>query len=404
MALCALAVTLGITTPPALAGAAGSLPKLLGVGPPSSSQVSFWAGENFLPNGTRDLSVYTPALWALLAHDRVPIYLNLRYRYDFAAPVGQADAGTALSIIQQANSHGVPVWAWIVVPSNDGYYAWQGNASEQLAAEQALRSWQDANHLTLAGVAFDPEPPGQWYSAFYGALAGTGAAGFAQLETRTIDPAAQCASIVQYNAVYDWASSHFAGVVAAPWPVAVDDVLDSGTIALQSATGYWGLPRGAQALYFQAYRSVFADIFGVDPGSSLVASYFERARHLLGAVRGQVTLGVAGDSTYKTLAPLVNDVRLVAALGASSIPIYSLEYAVQAYGLSGVEQLVQAGHNPLAHRIAEQQARPSPQSLAISSAIRALVAGVVMATPAVTASRGAPQLPNLYPEGCGGSE
>ena len=372
---------------------------------PAASKVGFWAGENFLPSGGRDLSAYTPALWQTLAARHVPLYVNVRYQYDFAVPPGQSGGSGALDIIRQANSYGVPVWAWLVVPSADGYYAWNGDAPAELAAVQALSEWQTQESLTLQGVAFDPEPSGQYFSAFYGALSASGdpVAAVTSLFEKTINPAAQCAAINDYNGVYAWAGAHFSNVIAAPWPLALDGIAN-GTVALQDATGYWGLPRGAQALYFQAYRSVFESEFGGDPGSALVASYLVRARSEFGTVRGQVTLGVAGDPPYATVAPLVNDVRLAAALGATSIPIYSLEYAVSAYGLNGVQQLIDAGDNPLPSSVAHAEATPTAQSSAAFGLIKFADGLATSLTPTSTAAQGTQQQPNGYPGGCGGIE
>ena len=372
---------------------------------PAASKVGFWAGENFLPSGGRDLSAYTPALWQTLAARHVPLYVNVRYQYDFAVPPGQSGGSGALDIIRQANSYGVPVWAWLVVPSADGYYAWNGDAPAELAAVQALSAWQTQESLTLQGVAFDPEPSGQYFSAFYGALSASGdpVAAVTSLFEKTINPAAQCAAINDYNGVYAWAGAHFSNVIAAPWPLALDGIAN-GTVALQDATGYWGLPRGAQALYFQAYRSVFESEFGGDPGSALVASYLVRARSEFGTVRGQVTLGVAGDPPYATVAPLVNDVRLAAALGATSIPIYSLEYAVSAYGLNGVQQLIDAGDNPLPSSVAHAEATPTAQSSAAFGLIKFADGLATSLTPTSTAAQGTQQQPNGYPGGCGGIE
>ncbi len=372
---------------------------------PAASKVGFWAGENFLPSGRRDLSAYTPALWQTLAARHVPLYVNVRYQYDFAVPPGQSGGSGALDIIRQANRYGVPVWAWLVVPSADGYYAWNGDAPAELAAVQALSAWQTQEGLTLQGVAFDPEPSQQYFSAFYGALSASGGpvAAVTSLFEKTINPAAQCAAINDYNGVYAWAGAHFSNVIAAPWPLALDGIAN-GTVALQDATGYWGLPRGAQALYFQAYRSVFESEFGGDPGSALVASYLVRARSEFGTVRGQVTLGVAGDPPYATVAPLVNDVRLAAALGATSIPIYSLEYAVSAYGLNGVQQLIDAGDNPLPSSVAHAEATPTTQSNAAFGLIKFADGLATSLTPTSTAAQGTQQQPNGYPGGCGGIE
>jgi hypothetical protein len=206
-----------------------------------------------------------------------------------------------------------------------------------------------------------------------------------------------------YNHVYRAALAQFRHVVAAPFPLALDDFED-GSIALQDAMDFWGAPRGSQVLHFQAYRTILAQLFGVDPGSAVVASYFNRAQQLFGPRRGQVTVGIPGGPGYEHVEPLVRDLRLLSALGAADVPIYSLELAVKHYGVSGVAALVRAGRQPLSSTEAEAAAATTPGNEAIHAAIRGFDATATAATVPVTARKGDPQLPNAYPGGCDGAE
>ncbi|QIS14936.1 hypothetical protein [Nocardia arthritidis] len=372
----------------------------------ASSVVGFWAGERFLGEGgpsgyparaadywaDRDLSMWTPELWAMLQRHRVPIYFHLRYGRDFGAvPHGRLE-GDALPIIRRANQLGVPVFAWVAVPYEDGYWATQDNAPAQLTATTALTEWVRDNHLDIAGVAYDMEPPVDSINALVAGRMD------AVEQTRFIDPAAQCRAIEQYDAVYNYAREHFGRVVGAPVPFVLDD-LANGDLALQNALGLWGLPRGAQTLYFQAYRSTVAEVMGADPGPGLIAHYAQQARQV-GAERGQLTLGIAGDGVYRELNTLVDDVRLARALGATSIPIYSLETAVAAYGVDGVERLVRAGENPLDDTGVRAAQNPTPQLVQYLTITNSLDTAATLATPAVTAATGRFAQPNRSSRPC----
>ncbi|MBF6331434.1 hypothetical protein [Nocardia transvalensis] len=404
-----LAVWLTVAT--VCAGAVAPAASAEAVRDNSPAVVGFWAGERFLvpggPSGypsdpdqywaERDPSVWTAELWTLLQRHRVPIYFHLRYGRDFGTPPPHRRLrDDALPILRQADQRGIPVFAWVTVPYEDGYWATQDNAPVQLAATAALDDWVRHNDLRLAGVAYDMEPPLETINALVAGRFDPAA------QARFIDPAAQCRTIRQYETVFDDARAHFGQVVGAPVPFALDD-LANGDLALQNALGLWGLPQGPRALYFQAYRSTVADVIGADPGTGFVAHYLRRAQQVLGPERGQVTLGVAGEGIYRDLGTLIGDIRLARALGADTIPIYSLETAVTAYGVDGVEQLIRAGDDPLDHTRVRAAEQSTPQLEHYLALITALDAGATQSTPVVTAARGASQQPNRYP-GCAEAE
>ncbi|MFI9503378.1 hypothetical protein [Nocardia sp. NPDC052566] len=367
------------------------------------SKVGFWAGERFLVNGApqgypatpadywaeRDLGMWTPELWDLLRRNHVPIYFHLRYGRDFGAlPPGAPVRDDALPIIRQANALGIPVFGWVAVPYEAGYWGTQDNAPDQLAATLALEGWVRDNRIDLAGIAYDMEPPLSTINALTAGEFELGAL------ARRIDPAAQRRAIERHEAVYDYARRHFARVIGAPVPWALDDLVD-GDLALQNALDLWGLPDGPQALHFQVYRST-AEAIGGDPGPALIAHYLRQAQQALGPVRGQLTLGVAGEGAYRALPALVDDVRLARAMGAESIPIYSLETSVAAYGVGGVEQLVRAGENRLDAAGVQAAQQPTPPLRHYLSIMNSLDAAATAATPVVTAAAGVPQRPNQW--------
>jgi hypothetical protein len=378
--------------------------------PRQGTTIGFWAGEavpgtDWDSPGTywkrRDLHAYTPYLWRVLRREQIPLYFNLRYERDFGpVPPGKPHRHDALKIIRKANRLGVPVWAWVLIPYGDGYWAWEGAAAEQFAATKSLVGWARRKHVQLRGVALDPEPRVRTPFATAASIVGGGSeATLWALFQQSIDPAGQCAAWHGYARIVRWAKRHGVKIAAAPAPAALDDIKDH-RLALQDATGFI-LPNAPwDELYFQAYRSVFAFHTGRDPGPGIVSSYLRSARHAFGRA-GQISLGSAGRGPYRHFSKLLNDVRLAATLGAREVPIYSLERTLRSYGgPRALLRLVQAARHPYAGQAATKSTAPTPGAARLRRAIRRSDIAATYNTPLVTASHGAELPPNRWPNGC----
>lgn len=378
--------------------------------PQQGTTIGFWAGEavpgtDWGSPGTywkrRDLHAYTPYLWRVLRQNQIPLYFNLRYKRDFGpVPPGKPHRHDALKIIRKANRLGVPVWAWVLIPYSDGYWAWEGAAAEQLAATKSLVHWARRKHVQLRGVALDPEPRVRTPFETAAAIVGGGSdATLSTLFQQSIDPPGQCAAWRGYARIARWAQRHNVNIAAAPAPAALDD-LKNGSLALQDATGFI-LPNAPwDELYFQAYRSVFAYHSGRDPGPGIVSSYLRSARHDFGSV-GQISLGSAGRGPYRRFSRLLNDVRLAATLGAREVPIYSLERTLRSYGgPRALIRLVQAAQHPFAGPAATKSTAPTSGASNLRAAIHRTDVAATASTPTVTASHGVSLPPNRWPNGC----
>jgi hypothetical protein len=405
-------LALGLTAPQAaFAG------KKAGVDPPRAighdgTTVGFWAGEavpgtDWDSPGTywkpRDTHFYTPRLWRVLRRNRIPLYFNLRYRRDFGpVPPGKPHRTDALKIIRTANRLGVPVWAWILIPYSDGYWAWEGAAAQQFAAVRSLVHWAREKRVRLRGLALDPEPrlrtPFETTAAIMG---GGDNAIFSALFQQTLDPVGQCSAWRGYAHIVDWVKQRDVQIVAAPMPAALDDLRDH-RLALQDAAGFI-LPNAPwDDLYFQAYRSVSTYYSGHDPGPGIVSSYLRTAQREFGSA-GQISLGSAGRGPYRRFAGLLNDVRLAATLGAREVPIYSLERTLRAYGgPSSVTRLVQAARHPFAGPAATRSTAPTSRANDLRAAVRRADRAATTSTRAITAGHGASLPPNRWPNGCAG--
>ncbi len=378
--------------------------------PQQGTTIGFWAGEavpgtDWDSPGTywkrRDLHAYTPYLWRVLQRNQIPLYFNLRYKRDFGpVPPGKPHWRDGLKIIRKANRLGVPVWAWILIPYSDGYWAWEGAAAEQFAATKSLVGWARKKHVQLRGVALDPEPRVRTPFETAASIVGGGSeASLRALFQQSIDPTGQCAAWRGYAHIVHWAKRHNVKIAAAPAPAALDDLKDH-RLALQDATGFI-LPKAPwDELYFQAYRSVFAYHSGRDPGPGIVSSYLRSARHAFGRA-GQISLGSAGRGPYRHFSKLLNDVRLAATLGAREVPIYSLERTLRSYGgPRALIRLVEAARHPFAGQEASRSTAPTSGAAKLRRAIRRSDIAATYNTPLVTARHGAELPPNRWPNGC----
>lgn len=375
------------------------------------TRIGFWAGEA-VPGtdwdqpdtywAPRDTHFYTPRLWRVLRRNRIPLYFNLRYERDFGPiPPGKPHRHDALRIIRTANRLGVPVWAWVLVPYSDGYWAWEDDVPQQFAAVRSLVRWAGEKHLRLRGLALDPEPrlrtPFETTSAIMG---GGDNPIFSALFKQALDPVAQCAAWRGYAHIVDWARRRQIPIVAAPMPAALDDIGDR-SLALQDAAGFIVPDAPWDDLYFQAYRSVFAYFSGHDPGPGIVSAYLRTARREFGSV-GQVSLGSAGRGPYRRFASLLNDVRLAATLGAREVPIYSLERTLRSYGgPSALTRLAGAARHPYLGPAASRSTATTVGARTLRGAVHVADRAATASTPEATGARGVAMQANSWPDGCG---
>jgi hypothetical protein len=378
--------------------------------PQQGTTIGFWAGEavpgtDWDAPGTywkrRDLHAYTPYLWRVLRKNQIPLYFNLRYERDFGpVPPGEPHRRDGLKIIRKANRLGVPVWAWVLIPYSDGYWAWEGAAAEQFAATRAVVGWAREKHLQLRGVALDPEPRVRTpYETAAAIVDGGSDSTLSALFRQSIDPPGQCTAWRGYAHIVRWAKRHEVEMAAAPAPAALDDLKDRG-LALQDATNFILPDAPWDELYFQAYRSVFAYYSGRDPGPGIVSSYLRSARREFGSA-GQVSLGSAGRGPYRNFSRLVKDVRLAATLGAREVPIYSLERTLRSYGgPRALIRLVHAARHPFAGPAASKSTAPTSRAANLRAAIHRTDIAATVNTPTVTASHGVSLPANRWPDGC----
>jgi hypothetical protein len=388
----------------ALAGCllAASAPSALATAPavaPSGARVGFWASQNFVPCAAgdpaycpRNTSVYTPAVWDALASAQGALFINMVYTSDFGpTPAGITRRTDGLDLIRQANSRGIPVSAWITAPLAAGTFANENNADLMGQAVRAFYDWSQQADVRLDEVALDLEFP-LGYQAVADALKGD-ASGLLGLMRANIDPVHQCKAIASYRSTIAWARARGMRITGSPITFAIDD-LDDGNLALQDVLDVApGPPDGYDDVYVQAYRSYS------NPGPGYVASYFKSMQRHFGS-RGQVSLGGTGQPPYDKVGNLVADVRMLAGLGAKTIPIFDLDGTVNTFGASGLKAVIEAGRNPLTGAELAAASAESAYDQLNRQFFRNLDTVAADLTLAVTTLQGRPRQPTPYPNGC----
>jgi hypothetical protein len=389
--------------PPALASTRGGVSR--------GAQVGFAAGEtdtqclakdpSFCPRNTTN---YTPAVWSVLRASHAALYMNIEYMADFGPPPpGSPQRTDVIPLVRTANELGVPIVAWITLPVAEGTFFDEQNASLAPQVIRDFHAWVDLHHLGISDTMLDLEIP-TGYQQVSDALAGN-LSTLEQTMRANIDPVGQCRAMTTYRDTISWAHQH--GMVLSGTPVnfSIDDLAD-GNMGMQDALD---MPAYAPAMYdhiwVQAYRTeppvppgTPADF---DFGSGYVAHYYKLAQHYLGP-SGQVGIGNIGIPPYNTLGQVVTDIRMLAGMGATSLFLFDFDATVNTFGLSGLQTIIQAGHNPLSGAaLAAAEGSVSAEGNGAFKLFSTLNQLSNTLTLAVTTTEGHPRQPNAWPGGCG---
>jgi hypothetical protein len=266
----------------------------------------------------------------------------------------------------------VGVIAWLTIPYADGYWLTEDNVGEYDHAVRDFAKWTHRVAFRPKEVLLDLESPLQ-DAAISSNLSRDPLPVVAMLD-RNVGPAHQCVAMRGLERLAVWLDHHGYPTVAAAYPFLFDDISD-GNVALSDGLDLpLPLPGEFGEVAFMVMRSVYASLIGTDSGSSILSSYIDAMKRWYGDT-ATFSLGVAGEGPYTSLAALVTDTRLAAALTTGSVGIYSLEHALDAYGRAGVSELFDA---------------------VLGAENDLVTAGL----PLAMTGRGAPALPNAWPPRC----
>jgi hypothetical protein len=349
---------------------------------PSSSpptRPGWWVG-GFAPNCPQGgcPHVYGDDVWQALKETHAFLGVGVTYGVDFGPG---ATATDALQLIQRANSEGIPVYGWILAKASGGTFANENNASLMTEAVKAFDAWRKAKALTIPEAILDLELP-----AGYQPVADAMDDPSTLLELHApIDPVHQCQAVRDYRSLQTWSRDHGLQLSGSPVPFALDDLFNRD-MALGDALDLAPLIGGYRHLYLQAYRTYS------NAGPDYVADYFRQMRSTFGAV-GEVTLGDTTMSLpYETVGPLVNDMRLLAGLGASRVAVFNLEGSLDKYGVAGIREVGAAASRPMSSLEIAAASAPTPTTVATRSFFGALDRTATLLSPDA----------NSYPPACPG--
>jgi hypothetical protein len=211
---------------------------------------------------------------------------------------------------------GIPVYAWLLLPTEQGYWFSANNAPFAVARYDAFRAWTAEHKLAWAGVGIDVEPDFreiQRLLADRWALVPT-------LLRRVLDDRARKKAASQYAALV-------ARVRADGYPVhgyelpSLEDERAVGATLLHRILGL--VEMGADREIPMLYTSLMGA-----PGVGLLWSYGQGKRAIVvGSTGGGVSLG-GMDQAALTWDELARDLRLAARL-ADDVGIFSLEGCVR---------------------------------------------------------------------------
>ena len=299
-----------------------------------NTRVGWWVGGFALdcPQGGCP-HAYPEELWQVLRETDAFLGIGLTYTVDY----GPGATGTDLpDLVRKALEEDVEVLAWILAPASNGTFANENNAAYMQEAVEAFDAWNRAEGFNISEAILDLELP-----VGYQILTDLQEDPSSILNANApIDPTHQCEAVRSYQDTIAWAHGRGLKLTGSPIPFAVDDLAD-GNMALADVLDLAPLLPGYDRMYVQAYRTYS------QPGPDYVAGYFRQARKYFGAA-GEVTLGdTTLPGTYDKVGPLVQDVRMLAGMGATRIPVFNFEGSYKKYGTAGIRQVGESARRPM---------------------------------------------------------
>jgi hypothetical protein len=315
------------------------------------ARVGWWVGGFALdcPQGGCPLA-YPEELWQALRETDSFLGIGLTYTVDYGPGATATDLP---NLVKKALEEDVEVLAWILAPASHGTFANENNAAYMREAVEAFDAWNRTEGFKISEAILDLELP-----AGYQVLTDLQEDPSALLNLNApIDTAHQCEAVRSYEDTIAWAHGRGLELTGSPIPFALDDLAD-GNMALADVLDLAPLLPGYDRMYVQAYRTYS------QPGPDYVAGYFRESRKHFG-LAGEVTLG---DTTlpgvYDKVGPLVQDVRLLAGMGASRIPVFNLEGSYKKYGTAGIRAVGDAPGKPMTALEISAATVPNPLTMA----------------------------------------
>lgn len=239
---------------------------------------------------------------------------------------------TALgALLRVAQSRGVSVRLWPLLPSDNGYWVNETNIDAFSAEVTAWMDWIDQQDLAVDTFVYDVEPTITYSEQIRAAFAEGLPAAKALLATH-LDPAAFALAKDEMIASVEAVQARGFRVACVTYPQVLDDFSDADD-DLQDALDVPIRDVPFDEVGFMVYQTAFGEQFGgawLGPG--LITDFATTARAEFGD-RAVIALGQIGTPgavetrgpTYPDPDSLAADVRAVRAAGIPRVEVYSLD-------------------------------------------------------------------------------
>ena len=233
-------------------------------------------------------------------------------------------------LLRAADAQGIAVVAWLLLPTEQGYWFGEDNLAQARTRTIAFLDWVESKSIPLRWVMFDMEMTLQkTLSLQDGDLYGT----VLPLLGANRDPAMYQKSKAGYRELVMQVQARGFRVAAAAYPFVLDDMAD-GDDDIQDAvdTPIVGVP--FDEVWFMTYRTSFRPLVGATPGPEIVYQYAREGLQRFGN-KASVSAGVIGGSGmegeqgFATPAELAIDIGAGRAGGSPRTFVFSLDGMLQ---------------------------------------------------------------------------
>ena len=293
---------------------------------------------------------------------RARVALHLAWRTDAPDDPGR------LALAREATARGIELRVWPLVEPEHGYWAGARNAARFRAGALAvLSAWERAG-LRPAWLVVDLEPPWDDAAALDRALRARRFDADALARLRPIRSSEYDTAAREYDALVRDCHRRGVRVLATTLPFVVD-AAGPARRAVERALGVVVEPVAWDRVTLQVYRTLFETLLPaalVSP--ALVRGYARSARHVYGAERAGLDLGLVGGGVVPARAyhgphDLALDLAAARAEGVAT-------EAIAVFGLDAMLQRAPLGPWLLPPEAAEPRARPSSVRMALAAAAR----------------------------------
>jgi hypothetical protein len=276
-------------------------------------------------------SEYYHAVWAeFLSFSDVEATLPLLSAHNIALhlAIEETDLSnpTLVDLLITAQTLGVEVRAWLLVPHEEGYWACEENADEFYNFTVEFIAWCDTHELNIEWIIIDLEPSWQLTHKLINNITDGNYLNALATVVSNINPGQFYNAAGSYQLLVDYAHTNGFKVHCVTYPIVLDD-LEDDDVALQDALNIPVTPVGWDEISFMVYRSTYNELVGMgDLSSYLVYSYALDAYEYYGD-SAAIDIGIVDHLGYEK-AMMDEDIDSCYQAYVNKIHVYSLDRMV----------------------------------------------------------------------------